>query len=120
MLNLKSPIMQMSIKNNNIINYLQTNKRFICDNPVEIIPNETIPNEIIKCNVNQEMVIEQKMSYTEVYDISNLEKGLERTKSNVATGLDGETKANYSLQKLEKLSKELKSHSYKPSPVKRV
>lgn len=43
-----------------------------------------------------------------------------RTKSNVSPGLDGEVKANFTEKKIEQLFKELKSQSFKPSPVKRV
>jgi thioester reductase-like protein len=52
--------------------------------------------------------------------VENLELGLKRTKSGVSAGLDGEIKANYTTGKLEKLAGELKSHSYKASPIKKV
>ena len=58
--------------------------------------------------------------YKDLCKVENLELGLNRTKSGVSAGLDGEVKANYTTSKLEKLAGELKSHSYKSSPIKKV
>lgn len=64
--------------------------------------------------------IKEKITYQEIVSIDNLKAGLARTKSNVFPGLDGEVKANFTEKKMEQLFKELKSQSFKPSPVKRV
>jgi len=69
--------------------------------------DETLPkNNIVK--------------YNDICNITNLELGLKRTKSGVSAGLDGEIKANYTTSKLEKLAEELKSHTFKASPIKKV
>jgi hypothetical protein len=60
------------------------------------------------------------VSYKDLCKVENLELGLKRTKSGVSPGLDGEVKANYTPGKLEKLAAELKTHSYKASPIKKV
>lgn len=60
------------------------------------------------------------VTYNEICNVENLELGLKRTKSGVSAGLDGEIKANYTTGKLEKLAGELKSHSFKASPIKKV
>ena len=60
------------------------------------------------------------ISYKEIINIDNLNKGLARTKGNVSTGLDGEVKANFTEKKIEGLFKSLKSQRFKPTPVKRV
>jgi hypothetical protein len=62
----------------------------------------------------------QIVKYNEVCLVTNLELGLKRTKSGVSAGLDGEVKANYTASKLEKLALELKSHSFRASPIKQV
>lgn len=64
--------------------------------------------------------IEKVITYQEIINLENLYKGLARTKSNVAPGLDGQTKANFSEKQMEALVKSLKSQRFKPSPVKRV
>lgn len=60
------------------------------------------------------------IQYKDICNINNLEQGLKRTKSGVTAGLDGEVKANYTTSKLEKLAEELKSHTFKASPIKKV
>jgi len=60
------------------------------------------------------------ISYKEIINIENLNKGLARTKGNVSPGLDGEIKANFTEKKIEGLFKSLKSQRFKPTPVKRV
>jgi len=64
--------------------------------------------------------IDQVVSYKEICKVENLELGLKRTKSGVSAGLDGEIKADYTTGKLEKLAAELKSHTFKASPIKKV
>lgn len=61
-----------------------------------------------------------KISYKNIIHIENLTKGLEKTKSNVSPGIDGETKANFTDKKLQILHKSLKHQNYAPSPVKKV
>lgn len=61
-----------------------------------------------------------KITYKDIITLENLKEGLARTKSNVAPGLDGEVKANFTEKKMETLFKELKSQRFKPTPVKRV
>ena len=78
-------------------------------------------NQTIKKEINlKEFKIKKKINYQDIISIGNLNKGLARTKSNVAPGLDGEVKANFTEKKLTSLHKELKSQRFKPSPVKRV
>ena len=60
------------------------------------------------------------LEYKAVISIENLEQGLLRTKSNVSSGLDGETKAEFTQDKLVQLHKELKQQKYVPKPNKRV
>jgi hypothetical protein len=60
------------------------------------------------------------IQYKDICNITNLELGLNRTKSGTSAGLDGEVKANYTTSKLEKLAEELKSHTFKASPIKKV
>ena len=61
-----------------------------------------------------------KIKYEDIIAIENLEEGLKRTKHNVASGLDGETKADFSRKKIEDLHQKLKKQSYKPRAVKRI
>jgi group II intron reverse transcriptase/maturase len=52
---------------------------------------------------------------------SNLHEAFKSLKAKCAPGLDGMTKANYTKQlenSISKLHKDLKSHKYKPSPIK--
>ena len=60
------------------------------------------------------------LEYKAVISIENLEQGLLRTKSNVSSGLDGETKAEFTQDKLVQLHKELKQQKYVPKPNRRV
>lgn len=72
---------------------------------------------------NSKKIKEKKIkliSYKEIINIENLNKGLARTKGNVLPGLDGEVKANFTEKKIEGLFKSLKSQRFKPTPVKRV
>ena len=71
-------------------------------------------------NVVQNPITEKKISYKNIISIDNLRNGLARTKGNVAPGLDGMVKANFSEKRLIALSKELKSQRFNPSPAKRV
>ena len=79
--------------------------------------NKTIIEKKINTN---EFKIKKRIKYQDIISLENLNKGLARTKSNVAPGLDGEVKANFTEKKLISLQKELKSQRFKPSPVKRV
>jgi len=45
----------------------------------------------------------EKLKYQEIIKLANLKKGLTRTKVNVASGIDGEIKANFTDKKLEVL-----------------
>lgn len=60
------------------------------------------------------------ISYKEVISMENLNKGLEKTKGNVAPGLDGVVKSNISEKQIVALHKALKSQRYSPTPVKRI
>jgi group II intron reverse transcriptase/maturase len=60
------------------------------------------------------------LEYRTVISIENLEQGLLRTKSNVSSGLDGETKAEFTQSKLVQLHKELKQQKYVPKPNRRI
>jgi group II intron reverse transcriptase/maturase len=61
-----------------------------------------------------------KISYKDIIDFENLKNGLSKTKKNVAPGIDGEIKTNFTEKKLEVLYTSLKSQKFKPTPVKRV
>ena len=97
-------------------NFLQP-KRNLCNNSFVNINEEVLCEKAISKEVenNKNIVL-----YKDLCTITNLEKGLARTKSNVSAGLDGEVKATYSNYKLLKLAADLKSHRYKASPTKRV
>jgi len=60
------------------------------------------------------------LEYRAVISIENLEQGLLRTKSKVSSGLDSETKAEFTQNKLVQLHKELKQQKYTPKPNRRV
>lgn len=60
------------------------------------------------------------INYSDIISIENLSEGLKRTRSSSAPGLDGEVKANFTVQKIEKLYKELASQKYQPKPAKRI
>jgi len=62
----------------------------------------------------------EKITYKNIIDFENLKKGLNKTKKNVAPGIDGVIKINFTEKKLEILYKSLKSQKFKPTPVKRV
>jgi len=46
-----------------------------------------------------------KLLYKDIISLENLEAGLKRTKTNVSSGLDGETKTDITRSRLEKLQK---------------
>lgn len=62
----------------------------------------------------------KRLEYKAVISMENLEQGLLLTKSNVSSGLDGETKADFTQSKLIQLHKELKQQKYTPKPNRRV
>ena len=97
-------------------NFLQP-KRNLCNNSFVNINEEVLCEKAISKEVenNKNIVL-----YKDLCTITNLEKGLARTKSNVSAGLDGEVKATYSNYKLLKLAADLKSHRYKASSTKQV
>ena len=66
------------------------------------------------------MTIQNKITYKDIINIENLQNGLKKTKNNVAPGLDGEIKTNFTDKKLKILYKALKSQKFKPTPVKKV
>lgn len=85
-------------------------------------------NELLDVKKDQKITLEKDettaeatiIQYKDICNITNLELGLKRTKSGASAGLDGEVKANYTTGKLEKLAEELKSHTFKASPIKKV
>jgi hypothetical protein len=89
-------------------NFLQL-KRNLCNNSFDIINEEALCEAVSKEVENNKNIV----LYKDLCTITNLEKGLARTKSNVSAGLDGEVKATYSTYKLLKLAADLKSHCYK-------
>jgi group II intron reverse transcriptase/maturase len=60
------------------------------------------------------------ISYKNIISVENLKKGLEKTKGNVAPGLDGVVKSNISDKQILALHKSLKSQRFTPTPVKRI
>lgn len=73
-------------------------------------------NNLIKNN----QVKKVKILYQEIISLNNLKKGLERAKSSIFPGIDGEVNASFTEKKLITLANDLKSQRFKPSPVKRV
>jgi len=63
---------------------------------------------------------EKIIIYRELISLENLKAGLNRTKSNVSPGIDGEIKSNITNNRLIKLHNELASQKYKPTPSKKV
>lgn len=61
-----------------------------------------------------------KVDYKTTVSTESLQKGLERTRSNSAPGLDGVSRANFTNAQLEKLATELATQAYKPRPTKRI
>lgn len=61
-----------------------------------------------------------KLNYKEIISLENLERGLQRTKSNVSPGIDGEVKSQITPKRLSKLHEELANQKYKPTPSKKV
>lgn len=85
-------------------------------------PLETKVNNLLveaKKSLDNNNTIE-KVLYTKVFELSNLEISLKKLKNNVNSGVDGEIKGQISLERLIKLSKELETHRYKPKPNKRI
>jgi hypothetical protein len=54
----------------------------------------------------------EKLNYQDIIELGNLKKGLAITKRNVAPGLWGEIKANFTEKNLEVLFKALKSQGF--------
>jgi len=65
-------------------------------------------------------ILKDRILYQELISIANLEAGLARTKDGKAAGLDGETKSQFTSEKLTLLHKELRLQKYSPTPSKRV
>lgn len=63
---------------------------------------------------------EKYILYKDLISLENLQRGLDRTKSNVVAGIDGEIKSVISEKRLSKLQEELASQKYKPKPSRRV
>lgn len=82
-------------------------------------PSSTI-SPILQTPKAGQKQIQEKVAYCDIITMENLGKALDRTKSGVAAGIDGEIKSNFDTVKLEKLYKELKSQKYKPKPTRRV
>lgn len=61
-----------------------------------------------------------KLNYKDIISLENLERGLQRTKSNVSPGIDGEVKSQITPKRLSKLHEELAKQKYKPTPSKKV
>jgi group II intron reverse transcriptase/maturase len=61
-----------------------------------------------------------KINYEKIISIAQLTLALKKTKSNSSPGLDGETKKNFTEEKIKNLHNELKSQKYQPKPVKRI
>jgi hypothetical protein len=61
----------------------------------------------------------KKILYSQVFDMVNLQRGLNKLR-NKAPGVDGETKANITPERLLTLQKDLKGHKYVPKPSKRI
>ena len=68
----------------------------------------TVNNESIVAEANNDSMEIIPLTYSEICNFSNLEKGLARTKSGKSAGLDGDVKATWTQSKLEKLALENK------------
>lgn len=62
----------------------------------------------------------KKICYKDIIDLNNLRAGLKRTKTNVSSGIDGETNTNITESRLQKLHLELSLQTYQPKPSKKV
>jgi hypothetical protein len=102
--------------NSNIINLKLLRRSYSSEKPVDNA------NESITITPSTNITNDKICQYENIYNITNLELGLARTKSGVSAGLDGEVKANYleKPNKIKDLSDKLKSQKYKPSPAKKV
>ena len=80
----------------------------------------TVDNELNIAEANKDSMDIIPLTYSEICNLGNLEKGLARTKSGKSAGLDGEVKATWTQSKLEKLASELRSHKFQASPIKKV
>lgn len=64
--------------------------------------------------------LQPKVAYKTIVLKESLLEGQARTRSNAAPGLDGVSKANFTIAQLEKLTTELATQEYKPRPTKRI
>jgi len=71
--------------------------------------NKLLNNSILK-----------KIKYSNIISIESLKDGLNRTKSNIFPGLDGQVKTGFTEEKIRVLHKELVSQKYKPKPTKKI
>jgi len=76
--------------------------------------------EFQKSNAKAKKDILAKISYPVLYNIDNLKAGYARLKTNAAPGVDGEIKANITLDRLNKLSKDLETQKFQPKPSRRI
>lgn len=85
-------------------------------------PNKTKFN-VLKdfFGINKKIEIKNELiTYKDVISMESLKAGLERTKTSVSPGIDGQVKANITEEKLQVIHKELASQRYKPKPSKKV
>ena len=97
---------------------LQCKKEIIAKDEDKVLIPEPIGRNIDSSNQSQDK--RKLIQYADVISFENLKYGLERTKSNVSPGIDGEVKSDISDNRLQKLHLDLKDHTFKPSPSRRV
>ena len=121
-------LLNISFTQNGIIPNVIQCRVFATDTSDSYLPNVsgsarvalTVDNELNIAEANKDSMDIIPLTYSEICNFGNLEKGLARTKSGKSAGLDGEVKATWTQSKLEKLASELRSHKFQASPIKKV
>ena len=100
--------------------FTDTDHSYVFNANGEEMVTSTVNNESIVAEANNDSMEIIPLTYSEICNFSNLEKGLARTKSGKSAGLDGDVKATWTQSKLEKLALELRLHKFQASPIKKV
>ena len=84
--------------------FTDTDHSYVFNANGEEMVTSTVNNESIVAEANNDSMEIIPLTYSEICNFSNLEKGLARTKSGKSAGLDGDVKATWTQSKLEKLA----------------
>jgi len=91
------------------------------ENKVETLKEETKTDGKTEIPADTAVTIYQpKVSYKDIYELSNLKLGLKRIKNSVIPGLEERLKKDITDSQLKQLQKSLRNQSYKAKPNKRV